>query len=259
MPTALERRRTEARARRQALYDEAVRLRQGGATLKSIAVALGTPSRTLAYWFATGHAPLCDRRPSGSILDPFRGYLEQRYAEGCRNARQLWRELREQDFQGRPSIVRVWIGRWNKAASGGVPARGSSGPGWKLPSVHAVTRLLTSPRDGAPDGDQRLCARLLEEVPELAAAADAARRLGRVLRKESAEPLIDVLTATKQTLLKRLAISLEGDAAAVQAALDTPWTTSPAEGQINKLKTLKRAMYGRAGFPLLRARVLQVA
>jgi transposase len=155
--------------------------------------------------------------------------------------------------------VRVWIGRWNKAASGGVPARGSSGPGWKLPSVHAVTRLLTSPRDGAPDGDQRLCARLLEEVPELAAAADAARRLGRVLRKESAEPLIDVLTATKQTLLKRLAISLEGDAAAVQAALDTPWTTSPAEGQINKLKTLKRAMYGRAGFPLLRARVLQVA
>ena len=259
VPTALERRRTEARARRQALYDEAVRLRQGGATLKSIAVALGTPSRTLAYWFATGHAPLCDRRPSGSILDPFRGYLEQRYAEGCRNARQLWRELREQDFQGRPSIVRVWIGRWNKAASGGVPARGSSGPGWKLPSVHAVTRLLTSPRDGAPDGDQRLCARLLEEVPELAAAADAARRLGRVLRKESAEPLIDVLTATKQTLLKRLAISLEGDAAAVQAALDTPWTTSPAEGQINKLKTLKRAMYGRAGFPLLRARVLQVA
>src|SRR3954454_12887514 len=100
VPTALERRRTEARARRQALYVEAVRLRQGGATLKSIAVALGTPSRTLAYWFATGHAPLCDRRPSGSILDPFRGYLEQRYAEGCRNARQLWRELREQDFQG---------------------------------------------------------------------------------------------------------------------------------------------------------------
>jgi transposase len=135
----------------------------------------------------------------------------------------------------------------------------SSGPRWKLPSVHAVTRLLTSPRDGAPEGDQRLCARLLEEVPELAAAADAARRLGRVLRKESAEPLIDVLTATKETLLNRLATSLEGDITAVQAALDTPWTTSPAEGQINKLKTLKRVMYGRAGFPLLRARVLHAA
>jgi transposase len=119
VPTALERRRTEARARRQALYDEAVRLREGGATLKSIAATLGTPPRTLAYWFATGHAPLYDRRPSGSILNPFRDYLERRYAEGCRNARQLWRELCAQGFEGRPSIVRVWIGRWNKAGSGG--------------------------------------------------------------------------------------------------------------------------------------------
>src|SRR3954462_13322358 len=195
VPTALERRRTEARARRQALYDEAVRLRGGGATLKSIAAALSMPPRTLAYWFATGHAPLRDRRPSGSILDPFRGYLEGRYAEGCRNARQLWRELRAQGFQGRPSIVRVWIGRWNKAGLSGAPTATSSHPSWKRPSVHAVTRLLTSDREGVPDRDQRLCARLLEEVPELAAAADAARRLGRVLRKESAEPLIDVLTA----------------------------------------------------------------
>ena len=96
-------------------------------------------------------------------------------------------------------------------------------------------------------------------MPELAAAVDAARRLACVLRKESAEPLTEVLTTVKETLLNRLAISLEGDAAAVQAALDTPWTTSPAEGQINKLKTLKRAMYGRAGFPLLRARVLHAA
>lgn len=259
VPTALERRRAAARARRQALYDEAMRLREGGATLKSIAETLGTPPRTLAYWFATGHAPLYDRRASGSILDPFRDYLERRYAEGCRNARQLWRELREQGFQGRPSIVRVWIGRWNKAGSAGAPTRVPSGSGWKPPSVHAVTRLLTSLRHGTSDGDQRLCARLLEEVPELAAAADAARRLACVLRKEGVEPLADVLTATKGTILNRLATSLEGDAAAVQAALDTPWTTSPAEGQINRLKTLKRAMYGRAGFPLLRARVLNAA
>ncbi|MFL5286633.1 MAG: ISL3 family transposase [Rhodopila sp.] len=259
VPTALERRRAEARARRQALYDEAVRLREGGATLKSIAAALSMPPRTLAYWFATGHAPLRDRRPSGSILDPFRGYLEGRYAEGCRNARQLWRELRAQGFQGRPSIVRVWIGRWNKAGLSGAPTATSSHPSWKRPSVHAVTRLLTSDREGVPDRDQRLCARLLEAVPELAAAADAARRLDRMLRKESAEPLAEVLGAMKGTLLDALATSLERDAAAVQAALDTPWTTSPAEGQINKLKTLKRAMYGRAGFPLLRARVLHAA
>jgi transposase len=49
------------------------------------------------------------------------------------------------------------------------------------------------------------------------------------------------------------------DLAAVQAALDLPWTTSPVEGQINRLKMLKRTMYGRAGFELLRRRVLYAA
>lgn len=259
MPTARERRQAEAWARRQALYDEAMRLRERGATHRSIAAALGTPERTLSRWFATGHAPLRDRRPSGSILDPFRGYLERRYAEGCHNARQLWRELRGQGFDGRPGIVHVLIGRWNKAGPGGAPIGTPSGSGWTPPSVHAVTRLLASDRDGAPDGDQRLRARLLAQVPDLAAAADAARRLARVLRKESPETLTDVLAVMKDTLLSRLATGLERNAAAIQAALDTPWTTSPAEGQINKLKTLKRAMYGRAGFPLLRARVLHAA
>ena len=52
---------------------------------------------------------------------------------------------------------------------------------------------------------------------------------------------------------------LKKDLAAVQAALDTPWSTSPVEGQISRLKTIKRTMYGRAGFALLRSRVLHAA
>ena len=258
-PTARDLRQAEGRARRQAYYDEAVRLREQGATHRSIAAALGTPERTLFRWFATKHAPLRNRRPSGSILDPHRAYLERRYAEGCHNASQLWRELRGRGFGGRPGIVHILIGHWNKAEPGGAPTGNSSGSGWTPPSVHAVTRLLASDRDGVLDGDQRLCARLLEEEPGLAATVDAARRLNAVLRKESSEALTDVLAAMKDTLLSRLAASLKRNAAAIQAALDTPWTTSPAEGQINKPKTLKRAMYGRVGFPLLRARVLHAA
>jgi transposase len=50
--------------------------------------------------------------------------------------------------------------------------------------------------------------------------------------------------------------SLRRDLAAVQAVFDLPWTTSPAEGQINRPRMLKRTMYGRAGFPLLHTRVL---
>ncbi len=87
----------------------------------------------------------------------------------------------------------------------------------------------------------------------------AAKRLHRVLRKEGDEPLQDVLTAAVDTLLAGFAASLDRNRDAVQAALDLPWTTSPVEGQINRLKTIKRSIYGRAGFQLLRARVLHAA
>jgi hypothetical protein len=59
--------------------------------------------------------------------------------------------------------------------------------------------------------------------------------------------------------LKDFVVNLRLDLPAVQAALNLPWTTNPAEGQTNRLKMLKRTMYGRAGFRLLRARVLHAA
>jgi len=257
--TALERRRTEARAQRQTIYDEAVRMHRDGTSLASIAAALGTAPRTLAKWFAVGHAPLRNRKPGGSILDPFRGHLERRYAEGCRNARLLWRELRALGFEGRPTIVRTWIGRWNKARPDASSSAVPSGPRWTPPSAHAVTRMLAYGSDGCPDGHKRTCERLLAQAPELAAAVDTAGRLIRLLRRETQEPLADVLDAMKGTALAQLAASLERDKAAVQAALDTPWTTSPVEGQVNRIKMIKRTMYGRAAFPLLRSRVLQTA
>jgi len=258
-PTALERRRAEARAQRQAAYDEAVRMRGDGATLADIAAALGTAPRTLATWFAAGHAPLRNRKPGGSILDPFRSHLEGRYAEGCHNARLLWRELRALGFEGRPTIVRTWIGRWNKARPNAPGSAAPSGPRWTPPSVHAVTRMLAYGSEGCPDGHKRTCERLLAQTPELAAAVGTAGRLIRLLRRETEEPLADVLDAMKGTALAGLAASLERDKPAVQAALDTPWTTSPVKGQVNRLKLIKRTMYGRAGFPLLRSRVLQAA
>jgi transposase len=89
----------------------------------------------------------------------------------------------------------------------------------------------TAPDATAPWTRNRwLCERLLEIVPGMAAATAVAQRLVRMLQHKSTEPLQDVLDAMKATLLDRLAQSLEMDAAAVQAALETPWTTGPVEG-----------------------------
>ena len=80
-----------------------------------------------------------------------------------------------------------------------------------------------------------------------------------MLRRKSSESLEAALAVAERTALAGFASGLRRDADAVQAALELPWTTSPVEGQINRLKLIKRTMYGRAGFALLRARVLHAA
>ena len=104
--------------------------------------------------------------------------------------------------------------------------------------------------------EYRFVGRVFADLPQLAAAIDVARRLRHVLRRLDGEMLHEVLTEAEATMLAPLATSLRRDLPAVQAALDLPWTTSPVEGQISRLKMINRTMYGRAGFELLRARVL---
>ena len=89
----------------------------------------------------------------------------------------------------------------------------------------------------------------------MATAGASERHRRRVLRRDSDDPLRDMLGAGNATLLAGFATGLHRDLAAVQAALDLPWTTNSAEGQINRLKMIKRTMYGPAGFALLRARL----
>ena len=67
------------------------------------------------------------------------------------------------------------------------------------------------------------------------------------------------LTTTRTTALHGFVTGITGDLAAVRAALSQPWSNGPVEGQINRLKLLKRQAYGRAKFDLLRSRVLHAA
>ncbi|MFC7556247.1 hypothetical protein ACFQU7_40820 [Pseudoroseomonas wenyumeiae] len=110
----------------------------------------------------------------------------------------------------------------------------------------------------ASDADRAFAARLLE-VPTLQTTVAIAQRLARLLRRQEDDRLEEALDAAAASPLARFAADLCKDIAAVQAAVDLPWSTSPVEGQINRLKMIKRTMYGRAGFQLLRARVLQWA
>jgi transposase len=258
--SAAQRRSQAGHARRQAHFEEAARLQAAGASLSRISRLLGLDRKTLRRWLQAGAVPTWRKPRRGSVLDQHREYLERRWAEGCRNAARLWRELVALGFPGRPAIVRAWATQRRKAEpvrSRILPSAG--GRPWRSPSGRRVARLLMADAGMLPEADQTFVTRLLEEVPALATTIAAAKRLARLLRRQGEEALDDVLAATADTPLAGFIAALRKDTAAVQVALDLPWSTSPVEGQIGRVKMIKRTMYGRAGFELLRARVLHAA
>src|SRR3954467_505766 len=179
---------------------------------------------------------------------------------GARRGPRLWRELAGVGFSGGYTTVKAWAARRRKAEPDvGPMSAADKGQPWRWPSGRRVARLLMAGADMLAEADRAFVARLLEAVPPLAAAVAAAQRLSLLLRRQSSEALDDVLTAMSATPLAGFTAELRKDIDAVQAALDLPWTTSPVEGQIGQIKMLKRTMYGRAGFGLLRARVLHAA
>jgi hypothetical protein len=103
--TAAQRRSRDAHARRRDRYGKAAGLRAAGNSISAIAASLGAERKTVRRWLRAGKAPLWKQPPQGSILTEHDAYLDGRWAEGCRNAALLWRELVGLGFCGRPGIV----------------------------------------------------------------------------------------------------------------------------------------------------------
>jgi transposase len=260
-PTAAQSRSRQRHARWQARYEEAARLRAAGASISCIARTVGADPKTVRGWLRNGGPPSWQKPPRPTVLDPYRSSLEQRWREGCRNAAALWRELVGLGFEGRSRVVRAWATeqRRRPATPDNRDADVPAGVIWKPPSITRATRLVQADPATLSDPDRAFTERLLAHVDGLGEEIKLASRLGLILRKESQEDLDDWLNATEGTALATFATGLRKDLAAVKAALALPWTTGPVEGQINRLKMVKRTMYGRAGFQLLRHRVLEAA
>jgi transposase len=259
-PTTMREAKKAARRQpRQARYVEVRRLADAGATVSAIARACELDRKTVRKWLREGGAGTWDRASSPGILGPYLDRLELRWAEGSRNASRLWVELVSVGFRGGRSTVRAWATRRRRASSDTLDPKPAVREGWKPPSVVRVARLIQADPADVRGLDRMFLNRLLAEVPALAAVHRLARGFAVLVRKEGTGRLDEWLANTTGTPLESFAEGVKKDLAAVQAALDTPWSTSPVEGQISRLKTIKRTMYGRAGFSLLRSRILHAA
>ena len=180
--------------------------------------------------------------------------LKRRWTVGCHNGAQLWRELRDIGFRGRLRVVTEWATRRRLA---GQPGR--SALSIEAPPPRRVARLLTFEASALSTEERHYLDHLLATSAPLARARDLALRFAAIVRERKSGDLDNWLANAAESELRSFANGLKQDEAAVQAALKLSWSNGQTEGQITRLKLIKRQMYGRAKHDLLRARVLQAA
>jgi transposase len=242
----------ECRERRKARYEAVITAQQRGLSERAIAKEMGLSRMTVRRFLHSGDFPERSRRECQTALAPFRQYLQKRWSEGCHNAAQLWRELRQQGYRGQRTRVKEFVRAWRSPSPTSIKVP-------KQPSPRQLAVWLTKPLEQRKQQEQAWVQILTSAHPQIATAEHLAMTFRKLFRDRSSTPLEAWLTAARHSDIPELrgfAIGIERDKNAVVAAIELPWSNGQVEGQIHRLKFLKRQMYGRSGFLLLRRRIL---
>ena len=255
-PTRREQRSAVIHAARHARYEEVVALKARGWSQTRIAETLHLDRKTVRVWLRSGQPPAWRQPAKGSRLDPFLDHLQQRWDDGCHNAAQLWREIKSLGFTGQRTLVRDWARPLRQAARSAASLASAS---WPAPSRRRAAWLVIAEEHEVDATEQAFVSALIARSPELGRTITVARAFRAMVRGQRAGELDNWLLTADGTPLAGFANGLKRDLDAVRAALLLPWSTGPVEGQISRLKTIKRMMNGRGSFDLLRHRVIEAA
>jgi transposase len=270
--TRAERVRQERRASRLARYTEGRALQMQGHGIRAIAGRLGLSRQTVRRILRADQFPeQASRHVRASKLDPHIPYLEQQLLAGNDNARALWRELRDNHgYAGSRTLVSTWVARHRylcpaepivRAPRRGRPpatAAPASPPVRTLSARQAAWLLVRRP-DELEVEDGMIVERLCQICPDIQIAYPLVQEFMRIVRERHRDALDSwVCRASTSGIAELLSFAsgLRRDHAAVAAALTLPFSNGQVEGQVNRLKLIKRSGYGRAKFDLLRQRVL---
>ncbi|MBZ0301726.1 MAG: ISL3 family transposase [Anaerolineae bacterium] len=188
-----------------------------------------------------------------SQLDPYLDYLNSQMETHKVPAKQLWQDLIEQGYTGSYSQVSKWITGFNKQRTRTTEAF----PPGRLPGRDICLRLLTAQPESLTDDDIYLLG-VLMSIPVLQQLYTLVQDFGGMIRQRNVEAFDAWLQSCEASHIQAcqlFAQSLMQDYEAVRAALSTDWSNGQTEGQVHRLKLLKRQMYGRANLDLLRIRV----
>ena len=240
-------------------YQQMLALDSQGLTMKEIAHRLAISERTVQRWQQQGIFPeRRRRRKQYSTFDPYASYVSTRLQEGCQNGRQIWRELQAQGFKGAERTVYRYLEAVQHRKRHVQPGEVPQSPLQHFSSKNVVWLFIRSPDD--LDETERMDLMTLCQASE---KADLLYQLVqdflKIVHQRLGEHLhswLETVKASPFSQLHRFATGIERDKAAVLAGLTVSQNNGLVEGNVNKLKLIKRMGYGRAGFALLRQRVL---
>ncbi|HEY6274870.1 MAG TPA: transposase [Streptosporangiaceae bacterium] len=185
------------------------------------------------------------------LLGPHQAYLRQRWDEGVRSTERLHQEVRARGYRGSLRTLRRLTAqlRQDTAAPAPPPA----------PAARKVASWILTPPGRLTDGDRATLAQITARCEELKATRGLVREFaGMLCHRHGEHPGTWATQAENSTVseLRGFAKGLRKDWAAVTAGLTVPYSSGPVEGHVNRIKMIKRQMYGRANPDLLRKRVL---
>ena len=258
---------------RQEQFETAKQLHQQGWSYRQIAQHLHLNWRTAKKYVVSDMLPRRMLPQTTSSLSPYAATMQAFVVAGNQTGTDLWHDLQAQGYRGSLSSVyralkhlqpadqrRV---RRTGAACGSQQSRSATSASKLRPlSPRQAKWLLVRQAEKLKEEEVAYRERLCELCPDVAAAYPLAQQFMSIIGERNGALLDSWLAdahASGVRELKQFAKSLRRDYAAVRAALDTPWSTGQVEGQINRLKLVKRTMYGRGSFELLRQRVMNAA
>jgi transposase len=248
--TAAERIQYEGYLRREEENAAILSLAKEGLTIRDVVRRTGL-SRGLVRRILRGQRSDMFRVRESS-LELHLPWLDERWASGERNGALLWRQLRQQGFRGSLRVVTEWATRRRQVDK-------TDNALTRVPAARTVARLLTIGRDQLSKSETVTVAAVETGIPPLVEAREIVATFQTIVRKRLADALEPWLERAKSSLVASFANGVIKDKAAVAAAISSPWSNGQTEGQITKLKLVKRQMYGRGKLDLLQARVIGAA
>lgn len=243
--------------RRQANYEAIHSLRQQGVAIRAIAEQLDLTKNTVLK-YAHLPAPPVPQKQHNRLLLPYETFIHQRWQAGVHQAKLLFSELQQEGFSGSYKTVARYVAELRGPQPVRRKVRIAEPPTRQLSVATAVRLLLASPEtlDEVQKAD---LTHLCQASVQIAQAYPLAQKFQEMVRNRLSDSFpqwVEQAQASQAASLRNFAAGLVRDRDAVVAALSLPWSTGPVEGHVNRLKQIKRHMYGRGQLDLLKQRVL---